>query len=109
MLGCDSADEVLDLDPKADVFVEATEQARLMGEFRRGARLDNVEVRWKRKDGKQITVRLSGRAVKGETGEGVEVIAEDGTERRVLEDQFRHAQKRQAGVHLAGGAATDVY
>ena len=47
---------------------------RVMAEFRRGARLDNVEVRWKRKDGSAITVRLSGRVVNNpeETAEVVE-------------------------------------
>ena len=79
MLGYDSAEEVLALDPKSDVFVDPTEQERVMGEFQRGARLDNVEVRWKRKDGSAITVRLSGRAVNdpGETAEVLELIAED--------------------------------
>jgi hypothetical protein len=45
------------------VFVDPEEQARLMAQLQRGARLDNMEVRWKRKDGNPITVRLSGRAI----------------------------------------------
>ena len=53
------------------------------------------EVEWKRKDGTRMLVRLSGRAVRGPDGgvESFEMMAEDITERRVLEeaeDQAAH-------------------
>jgi PAS domain S-box-containing protein len=109
MLGYNSAVEVLSLDPKADVFADPAEYTRLIDEFRRTGRMDGVEVRWKRHDGALITVRISGRAVAGgdEPADVLEAIAEDITERRVLEDQFRQAQKMEAVGRLAGGIAHD--
>ena len=109
ILGYESAEEVLALDPRRDVFVNPQDQLRLMEEFKRSGRMDGIEVRWKRKDGRAVTVRVSGRAVSSadETADVLEAIAEDVTARRILEDEFRQAQKMEAVGRLAGGIAHD--
>ena len=65
MLGYDSPEQVMQLDPVRDVFVDPEEHERLTGEFQQKGRLDGLEVRWKRKDESAITVRLSGRGTSG--------------------------------------------
>lgn len=109
MLGYASPEEVLLLDPERDVFANPEEHDRLIDEFRRNGRMDGFEVKWKRKDGRSITVRISGRAVSSadEPADVLEAIAEDVTEKRALEDQFRQAQKMEAVGRLAGGVAHD--
>src|SRR5574337_1301214 len=92
-----------------DVFLVPDERVKLIAEAFRTGRIEPAEVEWKRKDVKPIRVRLSGRVVRGQDGEfqAVEAIVENVTERRLLEEQYRQAQKVEAVGRLAGGIAHD--
>lgn len=108
MLGYESAQAVLSLNPADDVFLSHSEQAGIMRDFQRGLRLTNIEVHWRHKEGHAITVRLSGCMVKNaDDTKVIEAIAEDVTARVTLENQFRQAQKMEAVGRLAGGVAHD--
>ena len=109
MLGYDSAEELYALDMAKDLYVDPKERKRHVRDFGHADRIDAVETRWKRKNGKIITVRLSGRGGMKYPGEpeSFEMICEDITERRTLEEQLLHSQKMEAVGRLAGGVAHD--
>jgi signal transduction histidine kinase/ActR/RegA family two-component response regulator len=109
MLGYDSIEEVLRLNTARDIYADPTDREKAVGLWETPNRPGAYETRWKRKDGKLITVRLAGRRMtsEGTTGMHHEVFVENVTEQRVLEKQFQQAQRMEAVGRLAGGVAHD--
>ena len=72
-------------------------------------RISGFDAVWKRRDGKPVTVRLSGRTVRNTRGEisAFEMLAEDVTHRLTLEEQLRHSQKMEAIGRLADSIVHD--
>ncbi len=109
MLGYANEDEVLSLALERDLYLYPEDRARLIAKYHQVAQIDDVEVDWKRRDGTPITVRLSGRPlVDAGSLAGFEMIVEDVTERKVLEEQLRQSQKMEAVGRLTGGIAHDL-
>ncbi len=109
ILGYGSAEEVLALNLERDVYSAAEDPASMLASMRSPWGFANLELHWRKKDGKALTLSSSGRMVRTAEGqEFFESIAEDVTERRLLERQLRQAQKMEAIGRLAGGVSHDV-
>ena len=109
MLRYETREDFLRLNLGRDVFRNGEDFQKLC-ELMQGANdFRDMEFDWVRRDGSFITVRCGGRRLKEESGNsaGIEVFAEDVTEKRILERQLRMAGKMEAIGRLSGGIAHD--
>jgi PAS domain S-box-containing protein len=106
MLGYASADDLLGVRSFAAIYADPEQYVQALERFQTRQPFNGIEAAWKRQDGAQITVRLTGRPVQNGF-DGLEIFAENLSEQRALEQQFRQAQKMEAIGRLAGGIAHD--
>lgn len=101
MLGYESEQEVLALDLARKIIQDSGKRAQLLSQAGGDSQVDPMEIEWERKDHAMLKVRLSGREVLTEQGEleGYEVIAEDVTRQRELEN---HLLQQAASDSLTG-------
>jgi diguanylate cyclase (GGDEF)-like protein/PAS domain S-box-containing protein len=103
MLGYASRQELLAVNLASDLIQDPGKRAQLLGQPDQQGSVDAIEIEWKRKDGTTLKVRLSGQEVTGEQGEldAYEVIIEDVTKQRQLEDHLRQQAARDPLTGLA--------
>ncbi len=72
-------------------------------------KVNGMETTWLRRDGGAIQVAVTGRLIRDHSGavSHLDILAEDVTAKKHLEEQLMQAQKMQAVGQLAGGVAHD--
>lgn len=103
MLGYASKEELLELNHSSSRICEPHMLAQILSRHCGSGRVDPVEVDWTRKDGGTLKIRLTGRKVSSEEDamDGYEVIAEDITRQRELEDHLRQQAAKDPLTGLA--------
>jgi diguanylate cyclase (GGDEF)-like protein/PAS domain S-box-containing protein len=90
MLGYSSREELLAVNLASDILCDPSKRAQLLGYTAEPDSAAPLEIEWKRKNGTTLKIRLSGREVSDEEETGsYEIIVEDVTQQRKLEDHLR--------------------
>lgn len=102
MLGYHTKDALLDSIHVREILCNPTKRAQLLGHIDEQDGIPPLEVDWKRVDGTPLRVRISGREVsEGGQTEDFEIIVEDVTQQRKLEDHLRQQAAKDPLTGLA--------
>jgi diguanylate cyclase (GGDEF)-like protein/PAS domain S-box-containing protein len=102
MLGYRSREELLAMNHASAILCDSAKRGQLLGRSAENDGAGPLEIEWNRKDGTTLKVRLSGREVSmgGEMG-SYEIIVEDVTQQRKLEDHLRQQAAKDPLTGLA--------
>jgi diguanylate cyclase (GGDEF)-like protein/PAS domain S-box-containing protein len=103
MLGYASREELLAMNLATDIAQDRARGEQLFEQLGKGSLVEPIEMEWKRKDHTVLKVHLSGQEVLSEQGElsAYELIAEDVTKQRELEDRLRREAASDSLTGLA--------
>jgi diguanylate cyclase (GGDEF)-like protein/PAS domain S-box-containing protein len=103
MLAYESKWELLEANRSTEFLTCIERWSSPAGRSPEATQLEPVELEWRRKDGRTLKARLSGRGVYDDFGNfsGHEIIAVDVTEQRTLEDQLRQQASSDSLTGLA--------
>jgi diguanylate cyclase (GGDEF)-like protein/PAS domain S-box-containing protein len=102
MLGYSSREELLAVNLAGDILCDPSKRAQLLGHPSEQDGPEPLEIEWKRKDGTALKVRLSGREVRnGGEMDSYEIIVDDVTQQRKLEDHLRQQAAKDPLTGLA--------
>ncbi|OGP64689.1 MAG: hypothetical protein A2170_16945 [Deltaproteobacteria bacterium RBG_13_53_10] len=95
MLGYSTKDEFLSIDISKDLYVDPEDRKIFQEKIGRNGYVKDMEVEFKKKNGEQITVLLTGHPIKSEKGEtvGYEGINLNISERKRIENELREANE----------------
>jgi PAS domain S-box-containing protein len=102
LLGYRTGDELRQVDFAKTVFESADDLHWLVERCLNTATAETVETTWRRKDGRRIVVKLVGLAA---SPDSIEIVVEDVTEIRELEDRLRRSHQMEAVGRLASEVA----
>src|SRR5260370_40980 len=96
MLGYASKEELLGVNLASGLIQDPGKRAQLLGQPDLQGAVDPIEIEWKRKDHTTLKVRLTGQEILGEQGQldAYEVVTEDVTKQRQVEDHLRQQAAR---------------
>ena len=102
LLGCRRVDEVRNTDFVAAALDSAGDLGWLLERARTTRKTETVETHWKTREGRRLVVRLQALAT---TTGSIDIVAEDITGVRALEERLRQAQRMEAVGRLASEVA----